>query len=570
MARKKILRKKYCADFETTTKLDDCRVWAYASIEIGNLDNYVVGNNMNDFMNHLKQHNGDYYFHNLKFDGQFIVSWLLTNGWIYSPDKVPNSFTCTISAEGQWYMIDITYGYENKTRIHTAIYDSLKKLPFPVRTIALSFKLPILKGEIDYRAERKVGHVITEEEHKYIRNDVEIMARALEIQFNQSLTKMTIGSDAMSSYKKIIGKKNFDRLFPVLDLDIDSEIRLAYRGGFTWVNPKIQAQIIGEGIVFDVNSLYPSVMYYDLLPIGIPVKYNGKYTLNEKYPLYIQQVTCEFELKDGFIPTIQIKGSRFFQGNEYLTTSGGERVTLYMTNKDMELFEKHYDILEPEYSGGLMFQGATGLFNEYIDYWMEIKANSKGGIRQLAKLMLNNLYGKFASNPNVTGKYPVLDDNGVVKYVLQDETLKDPVYTAMGVFITAGARYKTIKTAQECYDRICYCDTDSIHLTGFTIPDIEVHESKLGAWKHESSFRRAKFLRQKTYMEEIYMNGDEEGDPLNYTHTEWNKKCAGMPDSVKDLVTLDSFNIGFTAGGKLMPKRVKGGVVLVDTTFSIK
>lgn len=568
MARKP--RKKYCSDFETTTKIDDCRVWAWASIEIGNLDNYFVNNSIDSFMNHIKKYRGDYYFHNLKFDGQFIVSYLLSNGIKYSDDKEPNTFSCVISAEGQWYMIDITYGYRNNERIHTVIYDSLKKLPFPVKVIAISFDLPILKGEIDYNAERPIGHIITEEEHKYIRNDVEIMARALEIQFSQGLAKMTIGSDAMGSYKKMIGSSNFKRLFPILDLETDSQIRKAYRGGFTWVNPTIQGKVLGEGIVFDVNSLYPSVMYHDLLPIGIPVHFQNKYEYDEDYPLYIQQITCEFELKKGHIPTVQIKGNRFFRGNEYLESSNDERVTLYMTNKDMELFEKHYDIIEPVYSGGLKFKGAKGLFKKYIDYWMEIKENSDGAIRQLAKLMLNNLYGKFASNPNVTGKFPVLDDNGIVKYVLGEETIKEPVYTAMGVFITAGARYKTITTAQQCYDRICYCDTDSIHLTGFTIPDIEVHKSKLGAWKHESSFRRAKFLRQKTYMEEIYMNGKNEGDALNYTHTEWNKKCAGMPENVKESVTLENFNIGFTADGKLMPKRVKGGVILVDTTFSIK
>jgi hypothetical protein len=87
------------------------------------------------------------------------------------------------------------------------------------------------------------------------------------------------------------------------------------------------------------------------------------------------------------------------------------------------------------------------------------------------------------------------------------------------------------------------------------IADI-VDEDKLGYWKHESTFTRAKFIRQKTYVEEV--NG----------HLE--VKCAGMPDSIKKHVTFENFEIGFKSFGKLLPKHVDGGVVLVDTEFTIK
>ena len=42
--------KKFTADFETTTDPNDCRVWAYAISEIGNLDNFQYGNSLDDFM----------------------------------------------------------------------------------------------------------------------------------------------------------------------------------------------------------------------------------------------------------------------------------------------------------------------------------------------------------------------------------------------------------------------------------------------------------------------------------------------------------------------------------------
>jgi len=35
-------RKKFACDFETTTDPNDCRVWAYGVMEIGNEKNYEI------------------------------------------------------------------------------------------------------------------------------------------------------------------------------------------------------------------------------------------------------------------------------------------------------------------------------------------------------------------------------------------------------------------------------------------------------------------------------------------------------------------------------------------------
>jgi hypothetical protein len=190
---------------------------------------------------------------------------------------------------------------------------------------------------------------------------------------------------------------------------------------------------------------------------------------------------------------------------------------------------------------------------------MYVKTHSEGAEKFLAKLQLNSLYGKFASNPNVTGKVPFLKEDGSCGFRVGEEEFKDPIYTPMGIFITSWARYTTITTAQKCYDRIIYCDTDSIHLVGADVPNAikdVVDPDKLGYWKHEGTFTRAKFIRQKTYIEEV--NG----------HLE--VKCAGMPEAIKKHVTFDNFKVGFTSFGKLLPKHVDGGVVLVDTEFTIK
>ena len=49
-----------------------------------------------------------------------------------------------------------------------------------------------------------------------------------------------------------------------------------------------------------------------------------------------------------------------------------------------------------------------------------------------------------------------------------------------------------------------------------------------------------------------------------------NVTVAGLPKYLKDLVNLDNFKKGLVVPGKLVPKNVKGGCVLVETNFTLK
>lgn len=557
-------RLKYACDFETTTKLDDCRVWGYGIRQLYNKANLVIGNTMDEFMEWCESVKADLYFHNLKFDGSFIVNWLLHNGFTYSKTPQARTFNVLISRMNSWYMIDICYGYKGKRKLHTVIYDSLKKLPFTIKEVAKAFNLEVMKGDIDYDKERPPGYEITDEEKEYIKNDVEILAQALEIQFDQGLDKMTNGADALSDFKTTMDKKMFEKNFPVLSLGIDENIRKAYRGGFTYVNPRFQNQVIEGGIVLDINSMYPAIMMNKELPIGQPLPFSGKYKYDEEYPLYVQHISCEFDVKDDMIPTIQIKKNPMFKATEYVRSTNGERVDLYLSSVDMELFLEHYDVHDIEYGNGFKFRSATGMFKEYIEKWTEVKVNNTGAIRLLAKLMLNSLYGKFGSNPDVTGKEPYLDEDGSNKFKEAEEEIKDPVYIPMGLFITSYGREQIIRTAQSVHDRFIYCDTDSVHLTGEEVPEElkdYIHPTELGKWDLEGYYERGRYLRAKTYAHE-YLQDD---GSLKTKVT-----CAGMPDDLKKEATIETFEPGFSGYGRLMPKQVEGGVVLVDTIFTLK
>ena len=451
--------RKFTADFETNVDEKDCRVWAYSICEIGNVDNFIYGNNIEDFIKWCGNPKENYvlYFHNLKFDAEYIFSYLLSNGyeWIKDKkDKKDKTFTTLISDMGQFYSVEIYFEVKKSKTNKVKIYDSLKILNFSVEQIAKDFNLPIRKLELDYKLKREIGHVLTEDEIRYIRNDVEIMARALEIMFNENLTKMTIGSCALKNYRDNLD--HFLRYYPTLPIEIDNDIRKSYKGGFTYLNPYYKEKIVENGIVLDVNSLYPSCMYYEYLPFGFPIYFEGKYKKDILHPLYVQMISCSFKIKKGKIPTIQIKNNLSYLPNEYLETSNDEIVTLTLTNIDLDLFLNHYEVDNLIYHGGWKFKQMKGLFNDYIDYWTEKKISAKKenntALYRIAKLMLNSLYGKFAKNPISVSKYPYINEEGIVKYGMLDPEVSDGLYIPIGSFITAYARRKTITTSQAIRD----------------------------------------------------------------------------------------------------------------------
>ncbi len=561
---------KYSADFETTTNPEDCRVWGWGLCDIENPNEFIAGTTIDSFFDLMldKAVNNSItaYFHNLKFDGEFVLYYLFRTGWrhIASKEKFSeNTFKTLISDTGLFYQIKMCVWQNGKHTNTLTLLDSLKILPFSVSKIAKAFGLKESKETIDYDEYRAPNHKLTPTEVSYIRNDVVIVARALKILFDQNLNKMTQGANALFDYKNTITERKFERIFPTPKYDAD--IRQAYKGGFTYLKPEYAGVELENLIGLDVNSLYPFVMHDKPLPFGDGVFFEGEYTKDALYPLYVQSISCQFRLKEGFIPTIQIKGSRFVD-TEYLTDSGDSSVTLCLTSLDIELLFKHYDVYDIEYHSGWKFRASCEHFKPYIDKWYAIKSEAKetnnSGLYTLAKLMQNALYGKLASAPHGKSKIPYFQD-GLVKYRVSPLEDHKAVYIPAGAFITSWARYITICAAQANYNRFVYSDTDSLYLLGNELPtNLFIDSEKLGAWDFEKVIKRAKFLRQKSYILEARSPKDSDYSTII--------TCAGMPKQCHSNVTWDNFSIGQQIPGKLAAKRVKGGVVLMDTFFTFK
>ena len=641
----------FMGDFETTVfeGQEDTEVWASAVVEF-NTEDVQIFNSLPETFSYLLslETNVIIYYHNLKFDGAFWLDYLIqhtdfiqavqpTGDKTYDLDFVPNwemenkTFKYSISDMGQWY--SITIKYHDKFII---IRDSLKLLPFSVKKIGKAFNTKHKKLEMEYEGFRYAGCEITDEEKEYIANDVLVVKEALEIMFKQGHNKTTIGACCLEEYKHTLTKAQWNKYFPDLRNywipeetfgcnNAEEYIRHSYKGGWCYVVKGKENQIYHNGTTADVNSLYPSMMSAESgnkYPVGDPIFWNGNYIPDEalkpdKY--YFIRIRTRFQLKPNKLPCIQIKGNIRYRGTEWLETSDyyfkgkyvkelinfkGEleqaRPILTLTMTDYQLIQEHYDLTDFEILDGCYFRAREALFDDYIEKYRKIKMESKGALRELAKLFLNNLYGKMATSPENYFKYAYVKDDDTIGFVDIHGEDKEPIYIPIGAAITSYARNFTIRTAQANYYGIdnrgfIYADTDSIHcdLLPEELKNVPVDEVKFCHWKLEANWDEAIFTRQKTYIEHITHENLKPVEPY------YSIKCAGMPETCKKLFqysmngidkesseykklnekakefvdvkrTIKDFTLGLKIPGKLLPKRIRGGIILKETTYEMR
>ena len=499
------------ADFETTVfdGQESTEVWAAACCELNTEDVYIF-NSFDEFFKHIKSLNKNLIveFHNLKFDGSFIM-WqfeyvykiplshyyegnvsgtIETDPYAYrnlkmsKPEYMENgTYNYAISDMGQWYQI--VYKYRDNLIIFR---DSLKLLPFRLAKIGHDFQTKHQKLKMVYKGFRYAGCYISDAEKQYIANDVLVLKEALEIMFAEGHNRMTIGSCAMAEYKLMCGKSLYFNRYPNLyNIPIDPDrhqalnagewIHNSYHGGWCYLVPEKANKIQGNGITADVNSLYPSMMHSESgnkYPVGSPHFWTGNYIPPEALQddiYYFIRIKTRFYLKPGKLPTIQIKGSMLYRHTEWLTSSDivkhstGERsatylgldglihdtrVILTMTMTDYILFREQYDVVDFEILDGCYFTAETGIFDEYIDKYRKIKMENKGAKRAIAKMFLNSLCGKMAANKNSSFKLAVKNELNTLDYINIEAYDKIPGFIAVGSAITSYARNFTIRAAQ--------------------------------------------------------------------------------------------------------------------------
>lgn len=608
----------WATDFETTVwgdkiekekgvKQNKTEVWSAASVALYDVtETVIIHHSIRDFLKFfLKQCEGNniLYFHNLSFDGSFIVDFLLRNEFKFSneddKDLKSGMFKTCISKMGSWYYIKIKLGHNL-----LEIRNSLKLIPSSLAQIGKSFETKHRKLDMEYEGERYAYCDIKPDEEKYIKNDVLVLKEALERMFNEGHDKLTIGSCCLSEFKSGYDKQDYSNLFPDLSEEPSCTeqsaweyVHKSYHGGWCYVNPKYARTILFNGVVYDVNSLYPSMMHSisgNRYPVGKPKFWEGEIpndvrNSSEKY--YFVRFTCRFKVKESAFPWLHIRGSHLYKGNDNLYTSDVKSNGVYsryyidnqgniqdtvqeltMTCTDFQLFQDTYDIYDLHILSGCWFYTQIGIFDNYINYYKELKMKSKGFLRTLAKLFLNNLYGKLAMSDDSSYKEPYLDtETNTVKFILHEEHNKSVGYIPCGSAITSYAMNFTVRAAIANKERFCYADTDSIHLIGFddAIGIVE-DPAEFCCWKQESHWNMAYYSRQKCYVESII----EEDHTVVTPYLDI--KCAGMSNNAKQEFVRRGYSISQLDVGlqledcNLKATRIPGGILLRNKTFKMR
>ena len=502
------------------------------------------------------------------------------------------------------------------------VHDLFKILPSRLASIGES--VGIEKGkDFDYDIVRPYDYIPSEHElTDYFFNDILIMEKAYKRLPSFFYGYYTIGSIVKHYYlnehlPKRFPNKNEDFLtndiFPnkgevneytyrnneLIAFDrvpydnVMKKVLQAYKGGMTICNneylgktvynDKLPLDLIPVGnnkvkikenmYHLDVNSLYPSVMYNNEFPIGLPkivysdyekdnTKEFEKYLVNEmnnnnkriiiqlrikrgnvkkdKAPLFLKN-DLNRELynvqKDNTIT--ELNGYKaFYETFDYNVES--------LTLEEFLLLKTNYN-MKYEIRYAIIFNSCKDLFKTFIEELvaLKIKYDDDEFLRLCYKLCLNNLYGKFGEKLEKTTLYKDLDENG--EWITGEKKINKGkyFYPPVAVFTTSYARITMMKYINIIgWKNVQYMDTDSLHIMGEylynkLIKNNCVDNTELGKLKLEHIAYGEKVLSPKKYC--FY------GEILKYKTEEFVTKCAGLPDEAqKEIKDFNRFEYGLT------------------------
>ena len=436
---------------------------------------------MQDFIDYLiaraktlykksKNKNGKYkkivvYFHNLDYDWSYI-QYFICNKYNGIRQKTNSISYDELRDEGGIYSGVISLSTEVKEKNYKKIkdkkyqkhysdgeeikkyksidiffYDTYKLFPMPLRKMGEMVDHKKASDKYDVKKIRDYNYRLTEEEKIYIKSDVLIMQKFYKYVPSYSTDKMTLASNCMTYYKKLLldnpiiingYKYTFEQLFMqdkntnyrvstfLQDGRINERYRYTwnelceiyqpgYTGGITQVNEIFQGKFVvnkdfiksnevikevrkkgipyiktdKKEVIIDVNSLYPSIMYTTKIPYGIPKIYTYpsekfiKDNIKDKV-IFCKIVGLSGELKDNKLPIIP-KHRNLKQGTSELYHKTIFNKTFFVNYEEFLIWKEHYNIYNDYIiEECLIFDSVRDvIFKDYIDIFYEMKRNGR-------------------------------------------------------------------------------------------------------------------------------------------------------------------------------------------------
>lgn len=350
---------------------------------------------------------------------------------------------------------------------------------------------------------------------RYCENDCRSLYQILHLFHDQIFSFFQIDFlkyPTVSSLALAIFRTHFltlDKQIPLIGGDMFKDMHKGYTGGAVDVYRPYSKDVYR----YDVNSLYPYVMKECLMPVGIPLYFEGDVSLLENYLFGIFEV----EVKAPLYLNKPILQHRVNVGEGIRTLSPtGSWTGIYFSEEIYNAIQQGYEI---KIIKGYLFE-SDYLFKDYVSYLYHLKTSSGKGnpVYTISKLLLNSLYGRFGMDPmkemhsivgfsesfRICSEYEVTNvlylspEKELISYKKQSKDLSVPnISIPISAAVTAYARmrmtpYKTLSSFQ-----LCYTDTDSIDINEI-LNNIQVGRG-LGLMKLERFFDQAVFLAPKVY-----------------------------------------------------------------------
>jgi len=336
---------------------------------------------------------------------------------------------------------------------------------------------------------------------KYCLNDCISLAMILEI-FSDVLVNKIGGSIGLTASSTALRtwRKKFQKYPLPTYYYWNKFIRKGYYGGrcevFTMYAP-------GKAYLYDVKSMYPSVMVKNEFPMSSPRKmfYQDAWDCTERCGFMECDVITPEDLD---IPVLPYRNPT----NDKLLFPLGNWTATYEFTQIKKALQMGYKITPHR---AIEFEGDY-LFTDYVRTIYPYKEDKQGALAGVAKLLMNGLYGKYAERPereiiitepeaDIEGTFPISGDpmGYTTKKIIKYGAHHLPAISAK---VTALAQIKLYEAFEYIHNRrgtIYYTDTDSV-ITNVKIPS----GVKLGDWELKEEITRGIFFAPKAYCYEYY------------------------------------------------------------------
>lgn len=491
-------------DIETTSTYVDNDKFAFMYLwgfGIGeNADFFVYGRTWEEFQELIKFLSNELnlsptrrlvvYVHNLGYEFQFMRKYFEWLEVFAVDERKPIKATIKQGIEFRDSYILSGYSLENTAKnLHS---HTVRKLV----------------GDLDYKKIRNSKTTITEQELKYLENDIIIILYYIneQLKMYEKITKIPMTNTGRvreyvknncyyekgkSGYKSSKSKsRNYRYIMENLTLTDDeySKLKWCFMGGFTHSNAYYTNKIINDVHSVDFTSSYPSVMIAEKYPMGTGFQPTKDELLKNGYEYYLKKFCCMIgigfrNLKNKFLNDSYLSDSKCKIRGDKLINNGrvfsAEYLTTFITDVDFWVIKNCYEwehmeifdltcyptnylpkpIIESVlqlYQDKTVLKGVQGKEVEYL----------------LSKGMLNSIYGMTVTdiirdNILYNGDWEIEEVDKIEEIEKYNKKKSRFLFYPWGVWVTAYARRNLWTGIFAMGEDYIYSDTDSIKFKNY-------------------------------------------------------------------------------------------------------